>query len=457
MGGTMINNLEAYKVFYYVAKCGSVTKAAGELSISQPAVSQAVKQLENTLDVSLFHRAAKGVRLTGEGELLYSYVAKGYEQIELGVKKVHQMQNMELGEVRIGASDMTLQFYLLPYLEKFHEKYPGIKVIVSNAPTPETLNSLREGRIDFGIVSTPFPDRPDIQMIPVREIEDVFVAGRRFFGYKNKMLDFQELESLPLIFLEKNTSSRSYMDEFLAGNGVYVQPEFELATSDMIVQFVRRNLGVGCVMRDFARDYVESGLLFELRFNKMIPKRQFCVVRNTKMPMAPAAEKLLEVIQVYGQAHDFTAVVPISAKSGEGVEELLGVLEGFLTEGPQLFPEDMVTDQPERQIMAEILREKLLLCLDKEIPHGTAVEITKFSERDSGVIDVDATIYCEKASHKGIIIGKGGAMLKKISTLARTDIEAFMGTKVFLQTWVKVKENWRDNMNLIKNFGYRDE
>ena len=298
MGGTMVNNLEAYKVFYYVAKCGSVTKAAGELSISQPAVSQAVKQLENTLDVSLFHRAAKGVRLTGEGELLYSYVAKGYEQIELGVKKVHQMQNMELGEVRIGASDMTLQFYLLPYLEKFHEKYPGIKVIVSNAPTPETLNSLREGRIDFGIVSTPFPDRPDIQMIPVREIEDVFVAGRRFFGYKNKMLDFQELESLPLIFLEKNTSSRSYMDEFLAGNGVYVQPEFELATSDMIVQFVRRNLGVGCVMRDFARDYVESGLLFELRFNKMIPTRQFCVVRNTKMPMAPAAEKLLEIMEL---------------------------------------------------------------------------------------------------------------------------------------------------------------
>ena len=113
------------------------------------------------------------------------------------------------------------------------------------------------------------------------------MAGRRFFSYKNRTLDFQKLESLPLIFLEKNTSSRSYMDEFLAGNGVYVQPEFELATSDMIVQFVRRNLGVGCVMRDFARDYVESGLLFELRFNKIIPKRQFCVVRNTKMPMAP--------------------------------------------------------------------------------------------------------------------------------------------------------------------------
>lgn len=101
------------------------------------------------------------------------------------------MQNMELGEVRIGASDMTLQFYLLPYLEKFHEQYPGIKVIVTNAPTPETLNYLREGHIDFGIVSTPFPERPDIQMIPVREIEDVFVAGRRFFSYKNRTLDFR--------------------------------------------------------------------------------------------------------------------------------------------------------------------------------------------------------------------------------------------------------------------------
>ena len=117
----------------------------------------------------------------------------------------------------------------------------------------------------------------------------------------------------------------------------------------------------------------------------------------------------------------------------------------------------MITDQPERQVCAEIVREKLLLCLDKEIPHGTAVEITKFSERDDEVIELDATIYCEKASHKGIIIGKGGSMLKRIGALARQDIERFMGTKVFLQTWVKVKENWRDNVNLIKNFGYRDE
>ena len=165
-------------------------------------------------------------------------------------------------------------------------------------------------------------------------------------------------------------------------------------------------------------------------------------------------EKLLEVIQVYSGEYDFDAVVPISARTGQGVEELLNVLEGFLPEGPQLFPEDMTSDQPERQMMAEIMREKLLLLLDKEIPHGTAVEITRFAERDDEVIEVEATIYCEKNSHKGIIIGKGGGMLKKASTLARQDMEKFIGAKVFLKAWVKVKENWRDNPAAIQNFGY---
>lgn len=292
----MISSLEYYKVFYYVAKYGSVTKAAGELAISQPAVSQALKQLERQLEVTLFYRAAKGVKLTSEGELLYSYVEKGYEQIELGVKKVRELQNLELGEIRIGASDMTLQYYLLPYLEKFHEQYPEIKVTVTNAPTPETLNFLKEGRIDFGIVSTPFPEMADLKVTPVREIEDVFVAGRKFIAYKNKTLDLQELEKLPLICLEKNTSTRKYMDDFLSWNNVSIQPEFELATSDMIVQFALRNLGVAGVVKDFAKEYVESGLLFELRFNKIIPKRSFCVVQNTKVPLPSASRKLLEIM-----------------------------------------------------------------------------------------------------------------------------------------------------------------
>ena len=176
-----------------------------------------------------------------------------------------------------------------------------------------------------------------------------------------------------------------------------------------------------------------------------------------KIDTVEEKEKLLEIMAVYGQAHDWDAIVPISAQNGDGVEELLQVLSGWIPEGPQLFPEDMVTDQPERQIMAEIVREKLLRNLDKEIPHGTAVEVTKFSQRDNDIIDCHVTIYCEKESHKGIIIGKKGAMLKKISTQAREDMESFMGAKVYLETWVKVKENWRDNPNAIQNFGYTQE
>lgn len=166
--------------------------------------------------------------------------------------------------------------------------------------------------------------------------------------------------------------------------------------------------------------------------------------------------ELLEVMALYSAAHDFDAIIPMSAKNGEGIDELLAELEKYAQEGSQLFPDDMICDQPEKQICAELVREKLLLCLDKEIPHGTAVEVTRFSERDNGIIDLDVTIYCEKASHKGIIIGKQGAMLKKIGELARADIEAFMGTKVFLQTWVKVKENWRDSTAQLRNFGFTE-
>ena len=167
--------------------------------------------------------------------------------------------------------------------------------------------------------------------------------------------------------------------------------------------------------------------------------------------------ELLRVMALYSAAHPFDAIVPISAKRGDGLDELLSELQKFAAPGPQLFPDDMISDMPEKQICAELVREKLLLCLNKEIPHGTAVEVTKFSERENGIIDMDVTIYCEKDSHKGIIIGKKGAMLKKIGELARADIEAFMGTKVFLQTWVKVKENWRDSNAQLRNFGFTDQ
>ncbi len=192
----------------------------------------------------------------------------------------------------------------------------------------------------------------------------------------------------------------------------------------------------------------EQGLIDQLRAAKMP-----AILVINKIDTVEK-ETLLAVIALYSTQYDFDAVLPISAKHKEGLDTVMEECEKYAIEGPQFFPGDMITDQPERQIAAEIIREKMLWCLEREIPHGTAVEITRFSERENGILDIDATIYCEKASHKGIIIGKQGAMLKKISTMAREDCERFFGGKVYLQTWIKVKENWRDSQFLIRNFGY---
>ena len=188
-------------------------------------------------------------------------------------------------------------------------------------------------------------------------------------------------------------------------------------------------------------------------------------IKNSGVPAVLAVNKidtvekpeLLAVIAAYAAAHGFEAIIPISAKTGEGLNELMDELGKFAEEGPHLFPDDVFTDQPEKQLCAEIIREKLLWCLEREVPHGTAVVVTRFEEREDGIVEIDATIYCEKSSHKGIIIGKSGAMLKKIGEMARKDMETLLDTKVYLQTWVKVKENWRDSMSLLRNFGFTEQ
>ena len=167
-------------------------------------------------------------------------------------------------------------------------------------------------------------------------------------------------------------------------------------------------------------------------------------------------EELLAVIATYAAAHDFDAIIPLSARTGEGLGEFLAEVDKFAIEGPQLFPEDMVSDQPERQLVAEIIREKMLRLLDREVPHGVAVGIERWHEREDGLIEINAVIYCEKNSHKGIIIGKQGAMLKEIGRQARADIERMLDAKVFLELWVKVKEGWRNNQYQMRNFGYEE-
>ncbi|MEF9955224.1 MAG: LysR family transcriptional regulator [Clostridium sp.] len=287
-------NLEYYKVFFSVCRMGSITMAADELCISQPAVSQVIKQLETSLECKLFFRTSKGVKPTKEGDVLYSYVKKGIEALYDGEDMIRRIKNLDTGEIRIGASDMTLQFYLLPYLERFHEEYPKVKVTVSNGPTPETIGFLYEGKIDFGIVSTPFDAKSEICSLPVKQINNIFIAGDKFKNeLQGRKLKYTELLKYPCIFLEKNTSTRRFMDQYLEKQAIRLEPEFELATSDMIVQFVKRNLGIGCLMSEFAKEALDADEVFSLEFEEEMPERQFSLITTVKDSMSPAAVKLL--------------------------------------------------------------------------------------------------------------------------------------------------------------------
>lgn len=181
------------------------------------------------------------------------------------------------------------------------------------------------------------------------------------------------------------------------------------------------------------------------------------ILAINKIDTLKEKDALMKQILEYSKMYDFEAVVPVSAQDGSGLDELLDELKKQSSDGGHFFDDDTLTDQPERVIAAEIIREKILRLCDKEIPHGTAVVIEKMKTRDNGILDIDATIYCERDTHKRIIIGKNGAMLKKISTFARQDIENFFDCKVFLQTWVKVKEDWRNRAQAVRNFGYDEK
>lgn len=188
--------------------------------------------------------------------------------------------------------------------------------------------------------------------------------------------------------------------------------------------------------------------------NKFKQRKLNAVLAINKIDLLENKEELFEIIKMYSEAFDFSAIVPVSAKNNEGLDELLSELEKFAVPSPHYFDDNDFTDQPERVITAEIIREKLLFLLDKEVPHGVAVDIERFSERqDADILDIDASVYCERQSHKGIIIGKGGQTLKRIGTLARRDLEDFFEIKVNLKLWVKVKENWRTSNSIIHGLG----
>jgi len=284
-------NYDWYKLFCCVAEQESITLASEKLFISQPAVSQSILRLEETVGCALFFRTPKGVKLTAEGRVLYQYASAGVAAFSEGERRLTAMLRLDMGEIRIGASDMTLEFCLLPYLEKFHKKYPNINISITNNPTPQTLELLKKGKIDFAAVSGPL-SIPELDIFPVRQIQDIFICSDKIEATRaDKISDLND----HLILLEGNTSTRLFLDNEFRKRGFIAIPKFELATSSQIVSFAARNMGIGCVVSDFAKTAIANGEVYEITVPDPLPTRQIYVAQGTNLH-SKAADELLNMI-----------------------------------------------------------------------------------------------------------------------------------------------------------------
>lgn len=292
----MSENLQHYKTFLTVAQRGSVSAAAKELDVSQPAVSSEISGLENDLGVKLFVRTNRGVALTSDGQILFDYVKKGIGLIDAGEDKLREIGSLTSGKLRIGVSDMTLRFFLMDYIVSFRERYPGINLTVTNAPTPKTLESLRSGNIDFGVVSEPFTgeNTSELDFIPVREIQDIFIAHPTCPLARESRVQKRKLAEYPMNMLERQTSTRKYVSAWLGNN--FPEPAIELATSDLLVRFAEQGLGISSVVEDFAEDALKEGKVVKINLAENIPKRKFYIACMHKFTLSAAARSMLDII-----------------------------------------------------------------------------------------------------------------------------------------------------------------
>ncbi len=292
----MIDNITLYKTFVAVAQSGSISGAARSLYISQPAVSAEIAQLEDKLSTKLFFRTNRGVSLTPEGELLFDYIERGFAFLEAGEDKLREISGLSDGVLRVGASDMTLRFFLLDYIEKFHREYPGVMLSITNAPTPQTLEALRSGLLDFGVVSDDgefdsFGE--EFTTVDLLEVNDIFVVTPDHPLAKQKAVSYAGLTAHPLIMLERNTSTRRYVDRMLGGE---VRPAIELATSDLILEFARRGMGVASIVENFAKDDIKRGNLVRVDLAKPLLPRRFVMVYLSRLALSAAAKKIINSI-----------------------------------------------------------------------------------------------------------------------------------------------------------------
>jgi len=295
-GGNVISKLDLYKIFCVVGKNKSFSKAAKELYLTQPAVSQSILQLEKELDTRLFNRTPKGVSLTNEGSLLFEYVNSAISLIHAGEEKMLEFKNLTMGELKIGVGDTISRYFLLPYLEAFHNAYPNIKFKIVNGTTLEMCTILKSGEVDIAICNFPIDD-PSLELKPCFEVQDIFVYGEKFKEICSNSLSISELTKLPLIFLETQSNSRQYVEDYILSKGIKIAPEFELGSHDLLLEFAKINLGIACVTKEFSLDYLNKEILHEVELDEQIPKRSIGVCFLKSVPLSVAANKFVEILE----------------------------------------------------------------------------------------------------------------------------------------------------------------
>ncbi|MFC4776237.1 LysR family transcriptional regulator [Paenibacillus sp. GCM10023252] len=292
----MNNNYELYKVFYWAAKTGSLTQAAKALYITQPSVSHAIKQLEDSFGIILFYRNSKGVELTQEGEILYSYIEQSQILITLAEEKMAALKNLDSGELRIGGSDSLFKHYLLPYLESYHQKYPGVRLHLNHGTTPEIISFLKEGVIDLGVVRMPIVD-PQLEVRESIQLQDCFVAGSRFAELKDVVISIDALLQHPVILFSRNSRARMAITELFQSRGYHLKPEIEVGSVDLLIEFARRGLGISYITREFVSKELEEGSLFEVQLDIQLPPSHVGIMIMRNMPLSSSASKFIELVR----------------------------------------------------------------------------------------------------------------------------------------------------------------
>ncbi len=293
----MEQNLSQYKIFYEVAKTGNISRAAKELFISQPAISKSISKLEGSLDVSLFIRNSRGVQLTDEGKLLYNHTKAAFEALAQGEQELKRIKDFHIGHLRIGVSNTLCKYILLPYLKGFIEKYPHIKITIESQSTAHTVNMLEQQRIDLGLIAEPSNRRP-LLFTPVMEIQDTFVATKSYLNnlYLREGKDADLFQTGNILLLDKNNMTRKYIDEYLNENQLIPNQFLEVTTMDLLIEFAKIGMGIGCVIKDFVQKELDTGDLVLVPLEKEINKRTVGFAYNPA-GMSTSMEKFLDAMK----------------------------------------------------------------------------------------------------------------------------------------------------------------